>query len=138
MPFAGVPGANPDKYGPVLLKFEPTRSNFRLVGATLAKPDELEASAAGPGNVLVVCRRAVTVNSKKTASGAYHWQALAAGEYGIALRPINKNKEFSGGSVSENVGDRLIFNSAWSFEVRRKGVENQSRSNRWPIPAEAG
>lgn len=43
---------------------------------------------------------------------------MAAGEYGIALRPINKEKKFSGSSVSENVGDRLIFNFVWSFEVQ--------------------
>jgi len=38
--------------------------------------------------------------------------------YGIALRPINKDKKFSGSSVSENVGERLIFNSVWCFEVQ--------------------
>jgi len=47
--FAGVPGVNPDEYEPVLLKPEPTISNFRLVGPTQAKPDELEASAADWG-----------------------------------------------------------------------------------------
>ena len=33
----------------MLLKLDPTSSNFRLVGAAQAKPDELEASAADWG-----------------------------------------------------------------------------------------
>jgi hypothetical protein len=43
---------------------------------------------------------------------------LQPGEYAVALRPINKDKKFSGTSVSQNTGDGLFFNSVWSFELQ--------------------
>lgn len=119
--FAGVPGVNPDEYEPVLLKLEPSSSNFRLVGATQAKQDELEASATDWGMYSSFVEERVAINAKKIASGDYQLQSaqpLAAGEYGVALRPVNKDKKFSGSNVSQNVGDGLIFNSVWAFEVQ--------------------
>jgi len=69
--FAGVPGVNPDGYEPVLLTLEPTSSNFRRLGATQAKQDELEASAADWGMYSSFVEERVTVTSQKTASGTY-------------------------------------------------------------------
>ena len=43
---------------------------------------------------------------------------LAPGEYAVVLRPISKNKKFSGAEVAQNQGSGLLFNSAWSFSVK--------------------
>jgi hypothetical protein len=43
---------------------------------------------------------------------------LTPGEYGLVLRPVTKAKKFSGSSVAQNVGDGLVFNCVWSFEVQ--------------------
>jgi hypothetical protein len=120
--FVSVPGINPDEYEPVLLKLEPTSNNFRLVGATQAKQDELQATTADWGVYSSFLEERVTATSKKIASGNYQIQPaqpLAAGEYGVALRPINKDKKFTGSGISQNVGDGLVFNSVWSFEVQQ-------------------
>jgi hypothetical protein len=62
----------------------------------------------------------VPTQAMKVASGRYQLQAtggLAPGEYGVVLRPVNKAKRFSGNNVAQNVGDGLVFNCVWSFEV---------------------
>ena len=120
--FAGVPGVADDDYEPVLLKLEPTPSNFRLVGATQAKQDELQLSNADWGMYSSFVEERISTTAKKIASGSYQVQSaqpLSPGEYAIALRPINKGKKFSGSVVSQNVGDGLVFNSVWAFEVQQ-------------------
>jgi hypothetical protein len=119
--FAGVPGVAADDYEPVLLKVEPTPNNFRLVGATQAKQDELQLSTPDWGMYSSFVEERIRTTAKKIASGSYQLQSaqpLAPGEYAIALRPINKDKKFSGSVVSQNVGDGLVFNSVWAFEVQ--------------------
>lgn len=118
--FDNIPGISADEYEPVLLKLESTPNNFRLVGATEAKQDALQASAMDWGMYSSFVEERVGGQAMKTGPGTYQLQvisALAPGEYGIALRPLNKDKKFSGSSVSQNTGDGLIFNSVWSFEV---------------------
>ena len=116
-----IPGVNADEYEPVLLKLEPTQNNFRLVGATQAKQDTLQSSAADWGMYSSFVEERMPAQATKIAAGSYRLQpsaALAAGEYAVALRPLNKDKKFSGSSVSQNTGDGLMFNSVWSFEVQ--------------------
>jgi hypothetical protein len=118
--FANVPGINPDEYEPVLLKLEPTNNNFRLVGATQAKQDAMESATADWGLYASFVEERLAINSKKAASGEYQLQTtqpLGAGEYGIALRPLNKDKKYSGTGMAQNIGDGLIFNSVWSFAI---------------------
>ena len=115
-----VPGVNADEYEPVLLKLEPSPNNFRLVGATEARSDALQAPTAEWGMYSSFVEERVPVQATKTGPGRYEFHvasALAPGEYGVALRPINKDKKFSGGNVSQSMGDGLVFNSLWSFEV---------------------
>lgn len=119
--YDNIPGINPDEYEPVLLKLESTPNNFRLVGATQAKQDALETSTTDWGMYSSFIEERVPGQATKVAPGSYQLQAssaLAPGEYGVALRPINKDKKFSGSSVSQNTGDGLVFNSVWSFEVQ--------------------
>jgi len=62
----------------------------------------------------------MAVQVTKVATGRYLLQpsdGLLPGEYGIVLRPVNKEKKFSGSNVSQNLGEGLVFNCVWSFEV---------------------
>ena len=118
--FANVAGINSDDYEPVLLKLEPTNNNFRLVGATQAKQDAMESATADWGLYASFVEERLAVNSTKVGPGVYQLQAaqpLLAGEYGVALRPLNKEKKYSGSSMTQNVGDGLVFNTVWAFEV---------------------
>ena len=119
--YAGIPGINADEYEPVLLKLTPTPTNFRLVGATEAKSDQMQSAIADWGVYSSFVEERVAAQATKVGSGHYQLQpsaALIAGEYGVALRPVDKNKKFSGSSISQNNGDGLVFNSVWSFEVQ--------------------
>lgn len=120
--YESIPGVNADEYEPVILKIEPTNNNFRLVGATQAKQDAFEASAADWGMYSSFIEERVPSQSKKLAAGSYQLQpstALGPGQYAVALRPLNKDKKFAGSSVSQNTGDGMMFNSAWAFEVQQ-------------------
>jgi hypothetical protein len=105
--FSDIPGINADEYEPALLKLEPTANNFRLVGATQAKQDQMQSAIADWGMYSTFVEERVGTNSKKVSSGSYQMQpsaTLASGEYAIALRPINKDKKFSGSGVAQNTG----------------------------------
>jgi hypothetical protein len=118
--YDNIPGINSDEYEPVLLKLEATPNNFRLVGATEAKQDALQATTTDWGMYSSFVEERVPAQAIKIGAGSYHLQAssgLAPGEYGVALRPVNKDKKFSGSGISQNTGDGLVFNSVWSFEV---------------------
>jgi hypothetical protein len=119
--FDGIPGIAVDEYEPVLFRLQPTPSNFRLVGATSANPAEMQSSEANWDMYASFVEQRVQAQATKIASGRYQLQAsggLAPGEYGLVLRPINKGKKFSGTNVAQNVGDGLVFNCVWSFEVQ--------------------
>ena len=120
--FDGIPGITADEYEPVLIRLQPSpQSNFRLVGATAARPNEMQSSEANWDLYASFVEQRVPAQATKVASGRYQLQAtggLTPGEYGVVVRPENKSKKFSGSSVSQNVGDGLIFNCVWSFEVQ--------------------
>jgi hypothetical protein len=119
--FDGIPGITVDDYEPVLIRLQPSPSNFRLVGATAVKPSEMQSSEANWDLYASFVEQRVPTQATKVASGRYQLQAsggLTPGEYGVVLRPVNKAKKFSGSNVSQNVGDGLVFNCVWSFEVQ--------------------
>ena len=119
--FDSVPGVNADEYEPVVIRLQPSQSNFRLVGATAATASEMQSSEANWDLYASFVEQRVPVQATKVASGRYQLQAsggLAPGEYGVVLRPVNKAKKFSGSNVAQNVGDGLAFNCVWSFEVQ--------------------
>lgn len=119
--FDGVSGVNADDYEPVLIRLTPSQSNFRLVGATVANPNEFQSSQADWNLYASFVEQRVPAQATKMSSGRYTLQTgsgLAAGEYGVVLRPVNKNKKFSGNSIGQNQGDGLVFNCVWSFEVQ--------------------
>jgi hypothetical protein len=119
--FDGIPGITVDDYEPVLIRLQSSPSNFRLVGATAAKASEMQSSEANWDLYASFVEQRVPTQTTKVASGRYQLQAsggLAPGEYGVVLRPVNKTKKFSGSNVSQNVGDGLVFNCVWSFEIQ--------------------
>jgi hypothetical protein len=119
--FDGIPGITVDDYEPVLIRLQPSPSNFRLVGATSVNPSQMQSSEANWDLYASFVEQRVPTQATKVASGRYQLQAsggLTPGEYGVVLRPVNKAKKFSGNNVAQNVGDGLVFNCVWSFEVQ--------------------
>lgn len=119
--YDNIPGVNADEYEPVLLKLESSPNNLRLVGATEAKQDALQGSTGDWGMYSSFVEERIPAQATKTAPGNYQLQASAAlqpGEYAVALRPVNKDKKFSGTNMTQNTGDGLFFNSVWSFEMQ--------------------
>jgi hypothetical protein len=119
--FDGIPGITVDDYEPVLIRLQPSPSNFRLVGATPVQGSEMQGSTADWDMYASFLEQRVPSQATKVASGRYQMQAsggLTPGEYGLVLRPVNKAKKFSGNNVAQNVGDGLVFNCVWSFEVQ--------------------
>jgi len=119
--FDGIPGITVDDYEPALIRLQPSPSNFRLVGATQVHGSEMQSSTADWDLYASFVEQRVPAQATKVASGRYQVQAsggLAPGEYGLVLRPVNKAKKFSGSGVAQNVGDGLVFNCVWSFEVQ--------------------
>jgi hypothetical protein len=120
--FDGIPGITVDDYEPVLIRLLPSpQSNFRLVGATAAKPSEMQSSEANWDLYASFVEQRVPAQMMKVASGRYQLQAsggLAPGEYGVVLRPADKAKKFAGNNLAQNVGDGLVFNCVWPFEIQ--------------------
>jgi hypothetical protein len=119
--YAGLPGINPDEFEPAIVKLTPSNNAWRLVGATDAKSDTV-LNVAPEWEVyssFIEDRQPASVT--KVASGhaqIFPAAALTPGEYAVVLRPVSKNKKFSGAEVAQGQGTGLLFNSAWSFTVK--------------------
>jgi len=119
--YAGLAGINPDEFEPAIVKLAPSNNAWRLVGATDAKSDtvlnvtpqwEIYSS-------FIEDRMAASVNRVTTGHAQMSpTSELTPGEYAVVLRPISKNKKFSGAQVAQNEGPGLLFNSAWAFTVK--------------------
>jgi hypothetical protein len=118
--FADVPGVNPDDYEPAILKLTPAQNSVRLLGATQGKQDESSNAAADWQVYSNFLEDRVSIQTQKEASGQYRivpTSPLLPGEYGVALRPLSKSKQFSGADIMRGQGDGTIFKAAWSFRV---------------------
>jgi hypothetical protein len=117
---ADVPGVNADDYEPAILKLTPAQNSVRLLGATQGKEDARSNPAADWQVYSKFLEDRVAIQAQKTAPGQYRivpTSPLLPGEYGVALRPISKSKQFSGADIMRGQGDGMIFNAAWSFQV---------------------
>ncbi|HKW25299.1 MAG TPA: hypothetical protein VJN48_05910 [Terriglobales bacterium] len=119
--FTGIPGINEEEYEPAIVKLTATSNNWRLVGASQGKADTMQDSSANWEVYSSYVEEKVAVRANKLGSG--HVQIspaspLAAGQYGVVLRPRSKSKRFSGADVANNHGEGLIFNSVFSFAVK--------------------
>ena len=119
--FAGVAGVNAEEYAPEIVRLTTTPNNWRLVGATEGKQDQLSNPALDWAVYSSFVEDRVGVNGQKLGSG--NWEvsptaALAPGQYGVVVRPVSSSKKFKGQDVGSNRGDGQLFNSVWPFEVK--------------------
>ena len=118
--FSRTLGINPEDYEPALVKLTPAQNTCRVVGATQGKADVRSSAAADWQMYSHFLEERVASTPQKLASGKYKIAAnaeLAPGEYGIVLRPVSKEKKFSGGDVARAQGDGLMFDAIWTFQV---------------------
>jgi hypothetical protein len=121
--FSHAPGANPEDYGPAIVKLTPAQNACRIVGATEGKAD-LESDPAADWEIYShFLEERVPVKAEKSGAGKYTVipaSELLPGEYALVLRPVSKNLKFSGGDVARAQGNGLMFDAVWTFQVSDK------------------
>jgi hypothetical protein len=120
MDFSRVIGINPDDYAPVIVKLTPAQNTCRIAGATQGKADVRSSPAADWQVYSHFLEERIATNAEKLAPGKYKVSStseLQPGEYAVVLRPVAKEKKFSGGDVARAQGDGLMFDAAWTFQV---------------------
>jgi hypothetical protein len=118
--FSRVIGVNPEDYEPVIVKLTPAQNTCRIVGATQGKEDARSSPAADWQVYSHFLEEPVASAPEKLGAGKYKLTAkseLVPGEYGIVLRPLSKEKKFSGGDVARAQGDGLMFDAIWTFQI---------------------
>jgi len=118
--FAKAPGVNPEEFVPEIVKATPAQNTCRLVGATPGKEDARSDNAADWEIYSAFVEDRVPANVEKISTGNYTVSPqtpLLPGEYAVVLRPVEKNKKFSGGDVARGQGPGLMFNAVWTFRV---------------------
>jgi hypothetical protein len=120
MDFSRVIGVKADDYAPVIVKLTPAQNTCRIVGATQGKADVRSSPAADWQVYSHFLEERVPTNAEKLGPGKYKVSPaseLAPGEYAVVLRPITKEKKFSGGDVARAQGDGLMFDATWTFQI---------------------
>jgi hypothetical protein len=119
--YSGIPGVNADEYEPQIIKLTATTNNWRLIGASQGKEDSMQDSSANWDVYSSFVEDKVPARVDKTGSG--HAQitpatSLAAGQYGVVLRPRSKGKRFAGTDLAGDRGEGMIFDSVFAFGVK--------------------
>lgn len=117
--FSRAPGVNPEDYEPAIVKLTPAQNTCRIVGATQAKADASASAAADWQVYSHYLEERVKTDPQKLGAGKYTvtTSQLLPGEYGLVLRPVSKDKKFSGGEVARAQGDGLMFDAIWTFQI---------------------
>ena len=118
--FSRTQGVTPDDYQPTIVKLTPAQNTCRIVGATQGKEDMKSSPAADWQIYSSFLEERVAVNAEKVKPGEFKLSPssqLMPGEYAVVLRPVSKEKKFSGGDVARAQGDGLMFDAAWTFQV---------------------
>jgi len=118
--FSRVVGVTPDDYAPAIVKLTPAQNTCRIIGGTQGKADARSSPAADWQIYSNFLEERVNSQVQKLAPGKYKISPaseLAAGEYGVVLRPVSKAKNFSGGDVVRGQGDGLMFDAVWTFQI---------------------
>jgi len=118
--FSRAVGVNAEDYAPAMVKLTPAQNTCRVVGATQGKEDIRSSPAADWQMYSHFLEERVASTPQKLASGKYKISAnseLVPGEYAIVLRPVSKDKKFSGGDVARAQGDGLMFDAIWTFQI---------------------
>lgn len=119
--FAGTPGVNPAEFEPAIVKLTPAQNTCRLVGATEGKADADQGTDADWQIYSSFLETRVAVSAQKLGPGRYRvtpQAGLLPGEYAVVLRPLAKDKKFSGGDVARDQGDGMMFDTIWTFQVQ--------------------
>ncbi len=114
-------GLSAADYAPAIVKLTPTPRGALLVGATRGKSDATESGAAEWPLYSAFVEDRVEASVRPLDRGT--WQIattapLAPGDYAVVLRPLSKDKKYSGVDVARSQGDGLAFNSVWPFSVK--------------------
>jgi hypothetical protein len=118
--FSRAIGINADDYEPTIVKLTPAQNTCRILGATQGKQDARSSPAADWQIYSHFLEDRVASKNEKLATGKYRISpasGLPPGEYAVVLRPISKEKKFSGGDVARAQGEGLIFDAAWTFQI---------------------
>ena len=118
--FSRVLGVTPDDYVPAIVKLPPAQNTCRIIGATQGNADARSSPAADWEIYSNFLEERVNSQVQKLTPGKYKISPsseLAAGEYGVVLRPVSKAKHFSGGGVARAQGDGLMFDAIWTFQM---------------------
>ena len=118
--FSRTPGVNADDYEPAIVKLTPAQNTCRIIGATQGKADVRSSPAADWQIYSHFLEERVASAPQKLGPGKYKIAPnteLMPGEYGLVLRPVSKDKKFSGGDVARAQGDGLMFDAIWTFQI---------------------
>lgn len=118
--FSRVPTVSADDYEPAIVKLTPAQNTCRIVGATQGKEDARSTPAADWQVYSHFLEEQVNTKNEKLGAGKYKVSPaseLFPGEYAVVLRPISKDKKFSGGDVARAQGDGLMFDAIWTFQI---------------------
>ncbi len=118
--FSRTIGINPDEFEPAIVKLTPAQNTCRIVGASQGKEDVRSTPAADWQMYSHFLEERAASTPQRLGPGKYKIAAnseLAPGEYGIVLRPVSKDKKFSGGDVMRAQGDGLMFDAIWTFQI---------------------
>ena len=118
--FSRTIAVNADEYEPAIVKLTPAQNSCRIVGATQGKADIRSTPAADWQMYSHFLEERVASTPQKLGAGKYKIvtnSELAPGEYGVVLRPVSKDKKFSGGDVARAQGDGLMFDAIWTFQI---------------------
>ena len=118
--FSRVIGVNADDYAPAIVKLTPAQNTCRIAGATQGKADVRSSPAADWQIYSHFLEERVAAQAEKLGPGKYKVapaSELQPGEYAVVLRPLTKDKKFSGGDVARAQGDGLMFDAIWTFQI---------------------
>jgi hypothetical protein len=118
--FSRAIGIKADDYEPAIVRLTPAQNTCRIVGATQGKADERASPAADWQMYSHFLEERVSTHAEKLEAGKYNVSPasqLQPGEYAVVLRPISKEKKFSGGDVARAQGDGLMFDALWTFQI---------------------
>lgn len=118
--FSRAIGVKADDYEPAIVRLTPAQNTCRIVGATQGKADARSSPAADWQIYSHFLEERIPTRAEKLSTGKYKVSPaseLQPGEYAVVLRPILKEKKFSGGDVARAQGDGLMFDAIWTFRI---------------------
>lgn len=118
--FADIPGVNPDEFEPRMVKLNPTKENWRLLGVTQMKETPSTGQSPAWPSYSSFLEEPVPAKTVKLLAGQVlitPEESLEAGQYAVVLRPRFKDKRFSGEAITKSQGEGALFNAAWSFAI---------------------